>query len=95
MLKRIILLAFIFSAFTLIALSPMYMTAAAETSPKLQATVVVTVVVVAPTPASGSAPAPVYVTGMPNSMMVIVGLLVVLGIVVVIGALVLMSNRRA
>jgi hypothetical protein len=101
MLKRIVILVFILSALSALAMAPMSSTNA----PKLQSTeaptdaptVDVGVTVVVGTSVPEGTPGTVPVTGgggMPMSTMLIFGLVAVLGVAVVIGGMALLSRRQ-
>jgi hypothetical protein len=100
MLKRILILVFILSALSALAMAPMSSTNA----PKLQSTeaptdaptvdVGVTVVVGTSAPEGTPGTVPVTGGGMPMSTMLIFGLVAVLGVAVVIGGMALLSRRQ-
>jgi hypothetical protein len=97
MLKRIVILVFVFSALVLLAMAPM----SSQAAPQLQATDVPTVdigvTVVVGTSAPDATPGTIPVTGgggMPMSTMLIFALVAVLGVAVVIGGLALISRRQ-
>jgi hypothetical protein len=97
MLKRIIVLVFVISALTVLAMAP----AGAQDAPKFQSTdaptVDVGVTVVVGTSVPEGTPGTVPVTGgggMPMSTMLIFGLVAILGVAVVIGGMALLSRRQ-
>lgn len=95
MIKRIVILVFILSTFTVLVLAPLNVSAASQNAPKLQATVEVTVAVETVPPESTSAPIPVTGSdGTTLSTWIIFGLLAILGAAVVIGGIALVNRRQ-